>query len=403
MIQIKPVIQHTSSCPYCSNILKSTDKIVWQGIHVCTHSKCIKCAVDVIEDLRVGHAVTYPYQVDLERKSIFGEKAAEKWLGKPLLDSLQCPHNEKIEISKEVFKSCKSIVLLNCIDYLYGHCLLKLLNTQRHLEQHSDFGLVIIVPKFLRWMIPEGVAEVWTVDIPLKHSQYYYTQLDDFINKELSRFDKVYISQAYSHPSNFDIEKFTKCSPYSFDKQNEFYITFIWREDRPWFNFVLTQIMELTNIMNIVLIIQNFKIRKLFKKIYSNAPQAKFAVIGLGKQTRFPKWIEDFRVDRFDEKTEKEACQIYSKSLLVIGVHGSNMLLPSGHAGMTIDLMPARRWSNLSQDILYQENDPRLASFRYRYLPLQASVTEIARIALSMILGFSKFKLVMTIDKLTGI
>jgi hypothetical protein len=398
MIQIKPVIQHTSSCPYCKNILKPTDKIVWQGIHICTHSKCIRCGVHFIEDLRVGHSVTYPYQVDLEKKTVFGEEVAKEWLGKPLLSSLQCPHDEKIEISKEVFKLCRSVIFLNCIDHLYGHCLLKLLNAQRHLEQHSDYGLVIIVPKFLRWMVPEGVAEVWTVDILLKHSQYYYTKLDEFITKELSRFDKIYVSRAYSHPSNFNIEKFTKVSRHSCNEE-KFYITFIWREDRLWFNFILTRIMKIVNIMKIALIFQNLKVRKLFRKIYSAGPQAKFAVVGLGKRTSFPKWIEDFRVDKFEENTEREACQIYSKSLLVIGIHGSNMLLPSGHAGMTIDLMPTRRWPNFGQDILYQESDPRLASFRYRYLPLQTSITDIAKIASDMILGFSRFRSIMTIDK----
>lgn len=398
MIKIKPVIQYTSNCPYCKNILEPTEKIVWQGIHICNHFKCVRCSALIIEDLRVGHSITYPFQVDIEKGTIFGNEVAQKWLGKPLLHSLQHPHEDKIEIFKEVFSSSKNVILLNCIDHLYGHCLLKLLNAQRHLEQHSNYGLVIIVPKFMKWMVPEGVAEVWTVDILLKHSQYYYTELDKFISKELIRFNEVYVSQAHSHPSNFNIEKFTGVSRHKFNNE-DFYITFIWREDRVWFNFLLAKFMKLVNFMQFILIFQNLKVRRLFKKIYSTVPQAKFAVVGLGKRTRFSKWIEDFRVDKFDEKTEREACQIYSKSLLVIGVHGSNMLLPSGHAGMTIDLMPTRRWANLGQDILYQEDDPRLASFRYRYLPLQTGVTEIAKIASDMILGFSRFRSIMTIDK----
>jgi len=47
-------------------------------------------------------------------------------------------------------------------------------------------------------------------------------------------------------------------------------------------------------------------------------------------------------------------------------VHGSNMLLPSAHAGMTIDLMPDDRWGNFAQDISYQEDDVRMGSYRYR-------------------------------------
>ena len=398
MIKIKPILQHSSNCPYCKDILEPTDKIVWQGIHICTHFKCIKCSALIIEDLGVGHSITFPYQIDLEKGVIFGSEVARKWLGKPLLHSLQHPCENKIQIFKEVFSTHKNVVLLNCIDYLYGHCLLKLLNAQSHLEHHSNYGLIVIVPAFMRWMVPEGVAEIWTVNISLKHSQYYYTELHKFISKELLRFDEVYISQAHSHPSNFDIEKLTRVSRHKFNSE-DFYITFIWREDRAWFSFLIAKLMELVNFMHFILIFQNLKVRRLFKKIHSTVPHAKFAVVGLGKKTGFPKWVEDFRVDKFDEKSEREACQIYSKSLLVIGVHGSSMLLPSGHAGMTIDLMPTRRWANLGQDILYQEDDPRLASFRYRYLPIQTGVTEIAKIASNMILGFSRFKSIMTTDK----
>lgn len=44
-----------------------------------------------------------------------------------------------------------------------------------------------------------------------------------------------------------------------------------------------------------------------------------------------------------------------------MGVHGSNMLLPSAHARATLVLMPRKRWGNFIQDILFQEPNPRLA------------------------------------------
>ncbi len=112
-----------------------------------------------------------------------------------------------------------------------------------------------------------------------------------------------------------------------------------------------------------------------------------------------PEWIEDYRVDSFNEKIEKEICRVYSQSRLVIGLHGSNMLLPSAHAGMTIDLID-ERWGNFAQDILYQESDPRMASFRYRFLPYQTSNDTLAFIAAVMVLNWSKFKSQMTADVL---
>lgn len=270
----------------------------------------------------------------------------------------------------------------------------------RDLASHSEYGLVVIVQKFLRWMIPEGVAEIWAVDIPLKNGRCYYPSLNQFVSEELERFDQVYLSKTHSHPSHFDISRFTGVPKHNFDRE-DFRITFIWREDRLWTNFLLFKISRKLSIgvPNPALWLQNWKVRRLLAKIRLELPSAKFTVAGMGKKTKFPAWIEDLRVDKFDEKIEREMCQVYSSSRLVIGIHGSNMLLPSGHAGATIDIMPLGRWGNFAQDILYQESDPRIAAFRYRYLPFETSVTQLAEIASSMPIFWSEFVLNMLAEK----
>jgi hypothetical protein len=247
-------------------------------------------------------------------------------------------------------------------------------------------------------MVPDGVAEIWTVDISLKKSRSYYPNLNQFVQEELKRFNKVYVSKAYSHPSRVDIAKYTRIPQHDFGKES-FKITFVWREDRTWCNSLLFRVLRKLKLLNLALLLENWKVRRLLKQIKFKIPSATLAVAGLGKKTKFPQWIEDWRVEKFDETTEREICKVYSESRLLIGVHGSNMLLPSGHAGMTIDLMPKDRWGNFAQDILYQETDPRLASFRYRYLPSQTSVAEIAYIASSMLLYWFEFSLNMTADK----
>ena len=69
------------------------------------------------------------------------------------------------------------------------------------------------------------------------------------------------------------------------------------------------------------------------------------------------------------------------------------MLLPSGHAGMVLDLMPNSRWGNLAQDVLYQQSarflsDERMTSWRYRYLPINTSLETVSKVAKSMLIGF---------------
>jgi hypothetical protein len=397
MIEIKPNIEHRSHCPYSGKVLKPV-KVLWQGTHVCVVSQSPDGG-EIIEELRIGHAAKTPYQIDLAKKAIFsGDKYAEELLAKPLLNSLKNPQTEQLEISQEIFNSYQRVIILNCVDYLYGHSLLKLLNAQRHLESNPDLGLIVIVQKFLRWMVPDGVAEVWTVPISLKNGQDYYPSFAEFVEKQSQRFEEIYLSEAYSHPSRFDITKFTRVPKHSFDDREKVQITFIWREDRLLVNSFLFRVLRKLKLVQIALAIQNWKVQQLFEKIRSKLPEAKFVVAGLGTKTKFPKWIEDCRVEKFNETTEKETCQIYSESRLVIGLHGSNMLLPSGLAGMTLDLIETR-WGNFAQDVLYQETNPRLASFRYRYLPSQVSPDILANIAAQMIETQSDFYFHMTADE----
>ncbi|HLO50603.1 MAG TPA: hypothetical protein VK211_19455 [Kamptonema sp.] len=396
MIEIKPNIQHKSNCPRSGTALQPT-KILWQGIHICVESKSNDSGSEIIDVLRVGHGSNTFIQVDLAKGEVFsGDSYVAEWLGKPLLKSLQNPRPEKLEISKEIFQQCQRVIILNCIDYLYGHSLLKLLNAQRHLERNSNCGLIVIVPKFLRWMVPDGVAEIWTVPISLKNGRDYYPSFAEFVEEETKRFDEIYVSEAYSHPSQFDITRFTGVPKHSFEEE-EIKITFIWREDRLLVNSLLYRGLRRLNRREMALPLQNLKIQQLFEKIRLQIPAAKFAVAGLGIKTKFPEWIEDYRVDSFNEKIEKEMCQIYADSRLVIGLHGSNMLLPSAHAGMTIDLID-ERWGNFAQDIIYQESNPKMAAFRYRYLPYQTSTETLAFIAAVMILTRSEFTSYMTAD-----
>lgn len=368
------------------------------GMRVCAESECLSCHAKIIEDLKSVYALTFPCQVDLAKQTVFCSEIVNDWFGKPLLWALENPQQVEIKISREVFTPHQQVVILNCIDFLYGHSLLRLLNAQKHLECHSQYGLILIIQSSLKWIVPDGVAEVWTVDIPFKKGKCYHPSFNEFVQKELERFGKVYISKASPHPKYFNIENFTKIPKHDFSSE-ELKITFIWREDRIWFNLLLTRIFRKLKLSRLSLFFQKQRILSLFKGLKASLPSAKFAVAGLGTTTQFPKWIEDFRISAFDEESERKTCEIYSLSRLVIGVHGSNMLLPSAHAGMTIDLMlngKENRWSNFAQDILYHEQDARLAAFRYQYVSFEVSMNELIRIASNMILKYSEFKQMMT-------
>ncbi len=400
MIEIKPNIQHDSTCPYDGATLKPI-QVLWPGLGIYVKTKCDTCQTEFLEALRVGHSVRRPYQIDIAKGKHFYQKTNDQWFTwytDPFIEYLQNPQTESVPITKEVFKECNRVIILNCIDNVYGHCLLKLLNAQRHLDGNPDYGLIVIVQPFKRSMVPDGVAEIWTIDIPLRNGHYYYPNFHQFVTEELKRFDEIHVSKAHSHPSQFDITRFSRIPKHNFEEEN-YKITYIWREDRLWCSTLFYRILRKLKIIKLGLLLQNWKVQKLFTQLKDKFPTAKFVVAAQGKSTKFPEWIEDSRVEKYDINTDKEMNEIYSQSRIIIGIHGSSILKPSAHAGMTISLMPQQRWHDVVTDILYQEADPRIAAFRYRYVPIETSINEISNMASSMMIKYSDFVSDMTADQ----
>lgn len=392
MIQIKPSISINYTCHICGSRL-SNKNVLWQGIHVCVETVCIKCANEYVIDLPIGHAFFEPYVINKKKWKTIGRVGPSYlWFGRTLEESLANPKKEKIIFKTERFKKFNDVVILNCIDYLYGHSLLKLLNTEKLLGRSKNLGVIVIIPKFLRWMVPKGVAEIWEVNIPLVNARNYYLDLNEKINKELVRFGKVYLSRAHSHPRELNISSFTGVPTHDFKKK--FYrITFIWREDRTWFSSdIVSYLLKKFNFLFPLIVWQNVKVTRLLMKIKSRLPDAQITVAGLGKTTNFPSWVDDLRVKHFDSKAERKLCVVYSESRLIIGVHGSNMLLPSAHAGMMVNLVNSWRLSNIAEDVIYPSGhlDLREISYRYRYYPIEISISSLSQHGSSMVSDHNK-------------
>jgi hypothetical protein len=400
MIKIKPSIEEKLDCPICQKSLL-TQKVLWQGIHVCIETHCNNCEKDFISDLPIGHGVHACFHVAKDSYELYGERSREwlVWLGVPFQKSLREPSPKIVELTIEKKRAVLGdVVILNCIDYLYGHSLLKLLNASRHINAKQN--LVVIVPAFLKWCVPKNVSEIWSVNISLKDSQEFYPDLNKKIKREIKRFNTVYVSKALAHPKYFDVLDYTKVSRGNKLPEDKRRVLFVWREDRLWRNNenIPYRVARKLKIKAPFLWLQRNKIVKLFKQIRRSCKNVVFVVAGLGKTIDFPEWISDLRVEKFDETNERELCKIYGQTDVIIGIHGSNMLLPSGHANMVLDLMPKYKWGNFAQDILYQEDDCRMASYRYKYIPIETSINTIARIVDSMLVRFKTYQQVMLKD-----
>ncbi len=382
MIEIKPNIFNNFLCPECKSSKVEVKEIVFPGIHVLADCKCQICNTLFFSDFPIGHALFYPVTFNKSSYTIYDNENIA-WFAKPLLNSYIYKLNDQISIQKKIYRQTKDIILLNCIDYLYGHVLLKLFNAQEYLEKFNKLGLVIIIPKQFDWLIPEGVSEVWTVDIKLKDAQNWFVVINDFIQNELKRFSKVYLSLAFSHPEfgKIDIEKFTGIKPFNihnFTKQNPTF-TFIYREDRLWTSGKLSSMISEINsqmylfslLKNILILFQKRKIIKTFRLLKNIFPNAVFNIVGIDTKGKYPAFINDMRKNKINISIEKLWCKIYSESHIVIGIHGSNMILPSVLSAGFIELLPMSREDNFLQDIAKSFNnrvDVFLGRFTQEYV-----------------------------------
>ncbi|MEJ7848045.1 MAG: hypothetical protein WKF92_08165 [Pyrinomonadaceae bacterium] len=365
---------------------------------------CSKCKSEFYGDLPAGQGLYTPILLDKKTCTVTGDSNAV-WFSGWLADSYAQRTKEPLGFETRKFSQLKDkVVLLNCLDTLYGHSLLKLLNAQHYIDHRPDVSLIVILPRFLEWMLPDGVAEAWIIDLPLKRGTEWNDWLANEISQRLESVLEIYLSIAFSHPhsEDFDIERFTRTAPFPLEDLGKHekrpVITFIWREDRLWEDTNSSAHAGYTKHFTSTLKLsdgQTLKVVRLAESLRSEFTLLDFAVAGLGEASGMPDWISDLRLTKLDDDAERRWCERYAKSHIVVGVHGSNMLLPSAHAGSVIEIIGGERWGNYLQDILFRTSDPREMLFRYRFVPHSSAPEDLAGMA-STILRFDDFRRLMS-------
>jgi hypothetical protein len=404
MIRLHPQPTVSHLCPHCRVALVAKDWCI-PGMRMLADLRCPSCARQFYGDLAAGHGLYYPMLLEAGTAEVH-DTPGVPWFAELLRDSFAQRIDRPVPFTEERLRPLRKPVLLNCLDQFYGHSLLKLLNAQYYLEHRPDTELVLLVPRFLRWLAPEGAAAVWTVDLPLRQGKTWNDWLARRLHELLDPLAEAWLSVAFSHPhpDDFAIERFTRVTPFELASWSELLrerptVTFIWREDRlwegprsrvgakldRWRNKAGQTVLGAASVAAIEARAQERRVVQLALRLRQSFPQLDFALAGLGLPGRLPRWINDLRQAQVDESVERAWCQRYARSHLVLGVHGSNMLLPSAHAGAVIELLPPERWGNLVQDILPRTADPRDELFRVRFLPLESGPGAVAEAAASLL------------------
>lgn len=402
LVPIRPEIFAERSCPKCGAVDPVPVGVRFPGVHVLGEYVCSKCRFPFYHDLPVGFAVDHDVAIGKETGEVFDPKGAEAWVTAPLLKGFRSPSDEEVRIERRVLRPSRKVVVLNTLDFLYGHVLLKLWNAQHYLDAHPDLGLVLILPRMFEWLVPEGTAEVWLVDQRLGQAHGWYRSIDRQLNALLEGFDEVYLGKGYAHPdkSRIDIARFCGVAPFSLEEFHGApkHITYVLREDRLWFRSALHKfVYRALGKLGLKKAIQDFFLadqQRLamasLRRVKGDHPEVRATIVGLGAKRSVPDGVEDLRTRSMTTETELAWCRAYAGSHLVIGVHGSNMLLPTALAAGCIEILPYDRYGNIVQDVAVRYRDV-MQLFLYRFVDEFASPHTVARHARSIFKDFRVF------------
>jgi FkbM family methyltransferase len=320
------------------------------GWRMLVDGQCDSCGHRYLADLPSGHGLLYPAALDLDTGETFDSGNAP-WFADWLGPAWSSPDGGPVAIDIQGSAS-RPVVLLNCLDRVYGHSLLKLLNAFSHLDDHAR-DLFVLAPASLESLIPDGVAARWIVREPTARLAGWLLELEERLDEELRGFDDCVLSSAYPHPhpSTYSLDRLAP------DLGRETVgtpsVVLSLRADRLWGRDEDDQAR---------------RVERFWALLREAFPAAGAVAIGGERPGRLPDSIADATATPPAVADERRWVSLIRGADLAVGVHGSNLLLPSGLARSTLELVPEPRYGNLFQATLLTSSDPFTALVRHRVL-----------------------------------
>lgn len=402
MIEIYPDTESIpANCPRCGGVSEDTDERYFQGIHCLAERTCIDCRLDFYATLPIGHAALFPVVFSRDGEYSHYNREEGSWMALPLMRSFQEDPGAWAEIELLQANPGGDLLLINCLDSCFGHVFTKLWNVYLLKKQFPFKTLAVLVPARCRWLITDTDVEIWSVVLPLEDIGKGVNGLDAWVKDQFSRFQTVSLSRVPVHANQeaVDFEEILQARPFDlkeFDRR-PLQLTFIWRSDRFWLNSRGLDLLNRASIkfgfrpwvQPMMQYRQNRLLERLMTKLRKVFPEARFYVTGLGKGRRLPWGWKDERVDEMDESVERSWNEIYRQSQLVLGVHGSHMLIPTALAAGFVEILPRHKLAHLTEDI-GRHHGGHLGPFLGRFVDEFSSPDLVASHVVSMVKGFGR-------------
>ncbi len=361
-------------CPHCPGVALRAGKAVVPGAFTLREAKCPACGRDFLAHLEVAYA---------ERLGATLEKASGEthslvsapWFLSHWQNAWHHRQQRPVRLTREKLRSLQRPLLVNCIDSMYGHCLQRLFDIPQLIKRAPDRDIIVLVQDFARWLVPYGVAEIWSADLSLRDGALWFDDLARQIAERLDALPPVETDGSVGTGA-VDIKSFTRGATFDYGSAaalQSAVVSLIWRDDRCWTSSghepdAPEAPEEQATLMTAVA-----------EDLRNTVPELDIAVVGIGARGQFPPWIADLRVAPGGKIDEQRWLRRYAASHAVVGVHGSNMLLPAAHAATVIELVPRGKWQHVGDTYDFVRGGDALRVLReIRYVPTSIAVAELA-------------------------
>lgn len=370
-------------------------------MHAMCSGICNKCNNEYYQEIPINAGAFYPGTIEATSGKRCDLLPFTNWYLNGLENAFNRQSNLDVKIKTEKFRPLEKpkTVILNTIDATYGHALFELFNASYYLKQ-QDIDLIILVQENLRWLVPEGAAEVWTVSLSFSQAEGWHNSIAKQIGELTENIEQLYICKSfvYADSADYNIEDYTGVKPFPLEEWNERLqhkpvVTFIWRNDRFWKRVLPKWIDNRYSRKLMPKTINHLRKKKhhswLIKfatALKKQIPKVDFAVSGMdNRDLPLPEWIKDFRYPTHVNKTAIEQCKRFAESHLVLGCNGSSLVLPSCHAGSVINIVPGDAWAVSAGSFAFRITSIGDTHFRYAMLPPEVSITRVVNTTISLL------------------
>lgn len=417
MIRLSPNSTYLTHCPACE-AENTLGAVRFMGPVTGVDVVCKACQTTYLQTLPTGQFNRFPVAISTDNQYVAVNKRG-RWLvdlvkrckaGAGVGQGSCYVVPQQVGTLTSPLTNNPSPILLVCLDPCYGHALMMLFNAQRHHEQHPDRPIIVVVSKALAWLVPDYVAETWVVDTALAALEMPVLGFDAFVKQQLlPRFETVWLSHAHIHfdhrttrfsdftrTQKFDLRQFSHARTASLPK-----LTFVLREDRLWLQHGWERLLhKALNRWGLGETARPFwarwqavRYRKLAHYIHQKMPAISIAATGLTAGGQYPIDLgyavaDERKVAPISPEQERTWSKQYAHSQVVIGVHGSGMLLPTSMAAGFVNLLPPDKLPHYAEDILLAHENPIHQTLLGRFLPTSASPREVANLVVSMLTEF---------------